>query len=54
MGKLNFYKANKEVEENLETWKILIADDEEDVHSLTKTVLKNFVYKNKKLGNLKQ
>ncbi len=49
MGKLNFYKANKEIEQSNDTWKILIADDENDVHSLTKTVLKNFVYKNKKL-----
>jgi PAS domain S-box-containing protein len=50
MGKLNFYKAEKNVSEIITgTWKILIADDEEDVHILTKTVLKNFVYKNKTL-----
>lgn len=49
MGKLNFYKPKEKKEETLESWKILISDDEEDVHTLTKTVLKNFVYKNKKL-----
>jgi len=49
MGKLNFYKPEEKKSETFETWKILISDDEEDVHSLTKTVLKNFVYKNKKL-----
>lgn len=49
MGKLNFYKAETDKNELLDSWKILISDDEEDVHILTKTVLKNFVYKNKKL-----
>lgn len=49
MGKLNFYKAEKNISETIGTWKILIADDEEDVHILTKTVLKNFIYKDKSL-----
>ena len=31
------------------TWKMLVADDEEEVHSLTKTVLTDFVYENKSL-----
>ena len=39
MGKLNFYKEEKSISETIGTWKILIADDEEDVHILTKTVL---------------
>jgi len=49
MGKLNFYKPEIDDTKELDTWKILICDDEEDVHVLTKTVLKNFIYKNKKL-----
>jgi PAS domain S-box-containing protein len=50
MGKLNFYKKDDDIiYDSLDTWKILIADDEEDVHTLTKTVLSNFTYKNKKL-----
>ncbi len=49
MGKLNFYKEEKSISETIGTWKILIADDEEDVHILTKTVLKNFIYKDKSL-----
>ena len=32
-----------------DTYKILMADDEKDVHSLTKLVLENFSYKNKSL-----
>ncbi|UTJ07614.1 HD domain-containing phosphohydrolase [Arcobacter roscoffensis] len=49
MGKLNFYKSKDKKNEILDTWKILISDDELDVHTLTKTVLKNFVYKGKGL-----
>lgn len=49
MGKLNFYKPKDKKDEILDKWKILISDDELDVHTLTKTVLKNFVYKGKGL-----
>lgn len=49
MNRLNFYKEEKEKTNIQDTWKILICDDEEDVHTLTKTVLKNFIYKDKKL-----
>jgi response regulator RpfG family c-di-GMP phosphodiesterase len=44
--------AQKKTEENplsKETWKILICDDEKEVHTITKTVLSDFVFKNKKL-----
>ena len=48
MPKLNFQKKKDIQEKKLEeSWKILISDDEEDVHLLTKTILKNFTYKNK-------
>ena len=50
MAKINFFKKNeKEIKTNNEKWKILIADDEIDVHTLTKTVLKNFSYKDKSI-----
>ncbi len=49
MGNMKFSNKNKIVKENNEKWKILISDDEEDIHLLTKTVLKNFEYKNKQL-----
>lgn len=50
MAKLNFKKETKPSKENNEdSWKILISDDEEDIHLLTKTVLKNFTYKNKSI-----
>lgn len=32
-----------------EKWKILVVDDEEDVHSITKLVLSDFTYRNKSL-----
>ncbi len=32
-----------------EVWKVLIVDDEEDVHTITQTVLSNFSFQNKKL-----
>jgi response regulator RpfG family c-di-GMP phosphodiesterase len=44
--------AQKKKEETLlsdKTWKILICDDEKEVHTITKTVLSDFVFKNKKL-----
>ena len=49
MGNMKFSNKNKIVNDNAEKWKILISDDEEDIHLLTKTVLKNFEYKNKQL-----
>jgi len=47
MAKMNFFKKEDVLEGKKETWKIIIADDEADVHTLTKTVLKNYIYKNK-------
>jgi len=44
--------AQKKKDEKLlsnETWKILICDDEKEVHTITKAVLSDFVFKNKKL-----
>ncbi len=38
-----------EVESGLEAWKILIIDDEEDVHSVTRLVLSDFVFDDKPL-----
>ena len=32
-----------------QTYKILLVDDEKDIHSLSKLVLNNFTYKNKNL-----
>jgi len=49
MGNMKFSKKTKVLNKNTEKWKILISDDEEDIHLLTKTVLKNFKYKNKQL-----
>jgi len=42
-------KKNKENFISDETWKILICDDEKEVHTITKAVLSDFVFKNKKL-----
>ncbi len=48
MGNMNFSKKKKkETVISKNKWKIIIADDEEDVHILTKTVLKDFKYKEK-------
>ena len=50
MAKMNFFKKkDNNIEVIKEKWKILIADDETDVHVLTKTVLKNYIFKNKTL-----
>ncbi len=51
MMDLKFFKSDDtdNKNRNKETWKILIADDEPDVHTLTKTVLKNYTYKDKPL-----
>jgi len=46
MNKLNFVKKEKKSSEssNLKKWKVLIADDDIEVHNITKTVLQNFEY----------
>lgn len=51
MANLNFAKSNKKQDTTKSTnrWKILIADDEKDVHTLTKTVLKDLKYNNKEI-----
>lgn len=50
MGKLKFAKKKSEEEKvSSETWKILICDDEKEVHSITKTVLSDFIFKQKKI-----
>lgn len=50
MANMVFFDNEKENEvEELDKWKILIADDESDVHTVTKTVLHNFTYKGRKL-----
>ena len=42
--------AKKELKPVIESyWKVLIVDDEEDVHTLTTTVLSGFSFQNKKL-----
>ncbi len=42
--------AQKKTQVNTEKpWKVLIVDDEEDVHTITQTVLSNFCFQNKKL-----
>lgn len=50
MPKLNFVKKDI-VHNDLTTkkWKILICDDEAEVHTITKSVLSDFVFKNSKL-----
>jgi len=37
----------KDADESLEKWKILIVDDEEDIHSVTRIALKGFTYRGK-------
>ena len=46
---INFNKEIRIKDKDLKSWKIIIADDEEDVHTLTKIVLKDFVFENKNL-----
>ena len=50
MSIIKFAKKNK-AEQILytERWKILIVDDEIEVHNMTKNVLSNFVFENKQL-----
>ncbi len=45
----NLFAQKKTQKETQKPWKILIADDEEDVHTITQTVLSNFCFQNKKL-----
>lgn len=49
MANMNFFKSKEDKKELTDTWKVLIADDEIDIHTLTKTVLKNYTYKEKVL-----
>jgi len=50
MGKIKF-SQKKSVDTFIsdEKWKVLICDDENEVHSITKTVLRDFTFKHKKL-----
>jgi len=50
MANMNFFN-NKKAENKINNnrWKVIIADDEQDVHILTKTVLKDFEYKGKSI-----
>lgn len=50
MGNMKFFKGEKKEKlQNKDRWKILIVDDESDIHILTKTVLEDFTYKEKGL-----
>lgn len=50
MAKMKFAKKKTEDNEVSEkTWKVLICDDEKEVHTITKTVLSDFIFKKKKL-----
>ncbi len=47
---MDFFKEKKkETKTLLGSWKMLVADDEEAVHALTKTVLSDFTYQDKSL-----
>ncbi len=48
MGNLKF-ADNKNIKTSHLTWKILIVDDEPEVHTMTKTVLSNFILDDRKL-----
>ncbi len=50
MGKLKFVKKEpKEATLSKKSWKVLICDDEKEVHTITKAVLSDFTFRNKKL-----
>jgi len=50
MGTIKFAKKEKKDDEIYnERWKILIVDDEPEVHTITKIVLKEFIFEHKKL-----
>jgi signal transduction histidine kinase/AraC-like DNA-binding protein len=40
-------KTSRSVDESEEFWKVLIVDDKEDIHSVTRMALKGFTYKDK-------
>jgi len=40
-------KTSRSVDESKEYWKVLVVDDEEDIHSVTRMALKGFTYKDK-------
>lgn len=46
-GKLNFKKKSNKTEEVEGTWKIVIADDEMEVHKITKMILENQIFEKK-------
>jgi len=52
MSMMKFSKATSEKKTTIGTWKILIVDDEQEVHLMTKKVLKKFSFKNKSLNIL--
>lgn len=50
MANMNFIKKDKIInDESKVKWKVLITDDDEDIHTLTKTVLSDFEYDGKKI-----
>ena len=52
MAKMNFAKKKITKEKNLDSknnYKILIADDDKEVHNITKDVLRNFTFEGKKI-----
>ncbi len=49
MAMMKFVKKEKKSDEICSTCKVLIVDDEQEIHSVTKTVLSQFVFEGKKL-----
>ena len=49
MAKMNFAKKKKVQDEQSSYCSVLIVDDEEEVHNVTKTVLRNFKFEGKKI-----
>ena len=47
--KLQFAKKSEKKTEYSGSWRVLIVDDEAEVHTITKSVLKNFEYENKNI-----
>ena len=45
----NIFAQKKTQKKTEKPWKVLVVDDEEDVHTITQTVLSNFCFQNKKL-----
>ncbi len=52
MSKLFFSKKSIKERSNDTAWKVLIVDDEESVHQVTKLALQHFTYNNKKINFL--